>query len=467
MTFWKKNKLLILSIAFVYTCAFFYISVLDAALFSDFGYPVHNGGDSSEYAILSQNVAERGMYTLAPDSFVPEMFRAPGYSAFLVPLFLLDESFFLAIVAQIFLTIGSALLMYRIGVELLPPVWAFVSTLLFVFDPTTIFYSLSIWSDTLFVCMLLASVYLIFVREGHDWIRVALVGALLGGATLVRPAGGYLILIFALFFVATSFSQGIHFKKYILMVLVMILVYSTVLTPWYVRNFYYSNGSIGISSTGAHAILLYDVHDFLMMKNNHSSVEVNEEILAQLPTRDKDELRNIQYVDEMMGVAKKYILQYPLEYGVYHLMGGVNLYLSSSIRDALNNLPVAHSTLQALSLVGSNETNVKALFMQNPLKAVWFSLSQEPLLTLERILRLLTIALALGGLCFGLYYKKNRARFLLVLCALLIVYTALVIGPVSYPRYRMSAEPFLFLIAGVGAVALLEKVRSKDRQPQT
>lgn len=466
MIFWEKNKLLILSIAFVYTCAFFYISIFDTALFSDFGYPVHNGGDSSEYAILSQNVAERGLFTLASDSFVPEMFRAPGYSAFLVPLYLVDESFYLAIVAQIFLVIGSALLMYRIGVEVLPPLWAFGSTLLFVFDPTTIFYSLSIWSDTLFVCMLLASVYLIFVHQGYDWIRVALVGALLGGATLVRPAGGYLILIFVLFFIATSLLQRIHFKKCVLMILVMALVYGTVLTPWYVRNFYYSNGSIGISSTGAHAILLYDVHDFLMMRDNRSSVEVNEEILAQLPTQDKNELRNIQYVDAMMGVAKEYILQYPLEYGVYHLMGGVNLYLSSSIRDAMNNLPVAHSTLQALSLVSSNETNVKELFMQNPLQAVWFSLSQEPLLTFERILRLLTIALAFVGMCLGLYYKNNRARLLLILCALLVIYTALVIGPVSYPRYRMSAEPFLFLIAGVGAVALLEKVRSKDRQPQ-
>lgn len=451
-TYWTLG----LIIAAVYVCAFAYISLVDNGVFSDHGYPIQNGGDSYEYALLAHNVAEYGSFSLAPHLNVPEMFRSPGYSFFLVPFYVVDHSLYLAILAQVLLVIGSAFFIYAIGIKFLPPTWAFICALFYALDPTTIFYSLSIFSDTLFVFLLLASVYLLFVKENRGWAEFALSGFVLGFGTLVRTAGEYLIFIIAILALVEAVKR-IGWKRALLSSALLIVSAYLVLAPWYTRNFQVS-GALGIASTGPYTFLFYHVKDFEMKVKGVSSDTYDNEIKTRLNVTDLQELRNIKYSSGMMGIVKEKIFADPIHYSIYHLLGSVNLFLASGLRDTAINLPILEKTLSNVGLIGTDDVNVKEMFAKNPLGAIWYAVSSEPLFTLERLLRLLGLLLAVGVTLYGIVTRRFSLLFAVLLA--IVVYTALVIGPVSYPRYRMPLEPFLYMITALGWLSLVWKGKS-------
>ena len=460
MKFQTDRAALVSIVFFVYVLSFVYVAFFDSGVFSDFGYPIHNGGDSSEYALLTQNLANYGAYSLSPDFSVPEMFRTPGYSVFLAPLYAMDNSFYLAIFAQILLVLGCAFLIYEIGKKFLPEFWAILCALFFALDPTTIFYSLSIFSDTLFTFLVLLAVYLLFVREKIGWWEYALAGLVLGFGALVRSAGEYLVIIFALFALYEAVKR-VSFRKAILLALLFLVSAFAVIAPWYVRNFQES-GAIGLSTTGPQALLLYGVKDFEMRKHGVTEEAFTNEIKDRLKVNDMAELRSVAYSKGMMEIVKEKIFADPINYGIYHISGSINLFLSSSLRDVTLNLPKLESALSSVGLIGKNDVNIKAFFTVDPLRAIWYSITAEPLFTFERVLRLLGLQLALAVVVYAFF--KRRMSTLFVLMVVIVAYTALVIGPVSYPRYRIPLEPFLYLITAFGMFCFFPKLTQKTEQ---
>lgn len=449
----KKNANLVFGfILGAFFIIFLYVCIFDNSIFSNFGYPIHNGGDSSEYAILTQNLVETGAFTLGN---APEMFRSPGYSLFLAPFYAIDNSFYLAIFAQILLVFGSAFLIYEIGKKFLPEFWAVICALFFALDPVTIFYSLSIFSDTLFTFLTLLAVYLLFVRENRGFVTYAIAGVVLGFGALVRSAGEYLVIIFAVFALVEAVKR-IGFRKAAVSVLLVLLTSLAVVAPWYARN-YEETGALGLSTTGPYTILLYHVKDFEMKKHGVTEETFTNEIKERLQVADIAELKSVAYSKEMMEIVKEKIFADPINYGVYHILGSVNLFLSSSIRDTTLNLPKFGGALSAVGLAGGNNVNVKELLASDPVRAVWYGITSEPLFTFERVLRLLGLLLAVGVTLYALISRRFTTLFLVMVA--IVAYTALVIGPVSYPRYRIPLEPFLYLITAYGFVSLPWKTK--------
>ncbi len=430
-----------------------YVLLFDNGIFSNFGYPIHNGGDSSEYAILTQNLVESGAFTLGGNA--PEMFRSPGYSLFLAPFYAIDHSLYLAIFVQILLVLGSAFLIYEIGKKFLPEFWAAICALFFALDPATIFYSLSIFSDLLFTFLSLLAVYLLFVRENRGWVAYGFAGLVLGFGALVRSAGEYLVIILAVF-VLVEAVRRIGFRKAVFSVLLMLVTSLVVVTPWYVRN-YQETKAVGLSTTGPYTFLFYHVKDFEMKKHGVSEEAFTDEIKERLNVADVAELRSIEYSKGMMEIVKEKIFADPLNYGVYHILGSINLFLSSSIRDTSLNLPKFGEALSAVGLAGGNTVNVKELLATDPARALWYGITAEPLFTFERVLRLLGLLLAVGVTLYALVTRRFTILFLVLVT--IVAYTALVIGPVSYARYRIPLEPFLYLITAYGWVSLPWKTK--------
>lgn len=442
-------QILALIVASVYAAAFFYIVFFDSGIFSDRGYPIHNGGDSGEYATLAMNIAEYGTFSLTLDPVRPEMFRSPGYPLFLAPLYLLDHSFMLAILVQVVLAMGSAFLIYLVGASFLPRPWPFVVALMYVLDPTTIFYSLGLWSDGLFVFLILLAVYLLFIKLPGAWF-VALAGFSMGYATLVRSAGVHLIWILGLFFFIVSI-QRVGLKKTVVILTFFLIACGAVLAPWYVRNFNES-GVIGLSTTGPYTFLMYHVRDF-EIKKGVSADDFDQKTFSVLEVTGADELRDVHYSSKMMQIVREHMFADPIRYSAYHALGVVNFFITSSVRDSSINLPVLARSLSSFGLIGENDISVKSLFAEDPLKALRYATLAEPLLTLERALRLIIVILVVAAI-FGLFARRRMA-VLVALSVTIVVYTAVIIGPVSYPRYRMPAEPFLLLAAASGASLLL------------
>ena len=126
----------------------------------DTHYPVFNG-DSKSYFLLAQNLLTNHEYSLSAGApFVPENFRLPGYPFFLYLLGSIGVSMVWITVVQIFLTSATVCLTYLIGKKFLSEKVAFIAALLLCVEPTSVFFSTFIMSDTLFVFTLMLSIYL-------------------------------------------------------------------------------------------------------------------------------------------------------------------------------------------------------------------------------------------------------------------------------------------------------------------
>jgi 4-amino-4-deoxy-L-arabinose transferase-like glycosyltransferase len=453
----RKNNLLWLAgiVALVYACVFLYFAFFDNGIFSEYGYPIHNGGDSSEYALLTENLLKHGTFSL--DLETPEMFRTPGYSFFLMPFVALDPSFMLAIAAQIALIAASAVLIVLLGRKFLPDPLPLVAALFFVFDPASVFYTIGIWSETPFVFLSLLSAWLLFAKEKRGWGCAALAGIALGCAALIRPAGEYLIVIYALV-ALFSYMKMFGWQKAAAHALLIVIAAGAVVAPWYARNAEES-GALGLSTTGPYTFLFYHAKYFAV-KSGVAGEDFDRSVYERLGVSGSDELRSVAYSRGMMEIVKETFLADFLRYTLFHGLGSANLFLGSSIRDFTLNAPLLSESLSTLGLIGKNDVNVKELFAQDPLGAVWYSVSSEPLLTLERILRVAMLALFALGIVFLIL--KKRVTGLTVLAVLVVLYTAAAIGPVSQPRYRVPLEPFFYLIAAAGLLMFPWKWRSSS-----
>lgn len=142
--------------------------------------PTEPMGDEYDYLALAQGLIDSGTFDAVG--------RAPGYAWFLAAVGGLSSDLAQAgRLAQIGLAGMSIVLLYLIGRRALWPPAALIAAGLFAIDPTLIAFSHQLYTETLFIALLLAAAWtwLRAVATGRS-LAFAACGALFGVATLVR-----------------------------------------------------------------------------------------------------------------------------------------------------------------------------------------------------------------------------------------------------------------------------------------
>ena len=106
--------------------------------------------------------------------------------------------------------------------------------------------------------------------------------------------------------------------------------------------------------------------------------------------------------------------------------------------------------------------NYTDLLLQGGWKPVFLAIVQRPtewLFAVERLGRPLLLLLSL----VPLWFERERRRILVMFLFGLVMYFAIATGPVSNPRYRLPAEPPLFLLGLWGIAFLAGKWRNRRR----
>ena len=444
-------------VALVYGATALYIGVLDTSMYPT-GFPVHGGGDSGEYALLAENLYYFGTFSLTAPAFTPEMFRTPGYPAFVAATYRVDHSFGITVVLQIILVLATIFFIVEFAALFVPRAWALAVGLIYAFDPTTLVYGVSLFSDTLFVFLLFAALYALFVLR-PSW-RVALfAGLALGLASLTRPLGEYLALIAVVGYTSRIY-RTIGWRQALTLASLVVVMYGACVVPWYVRNHAYS-GVYSLSSAGAYTVLFFDVYPFLTERLHEDPATVDTHFKEVLDVSHMEVLKSTSYVPRMNALIKASIGEHLVPYALYHAIGSANLFIASGIRDALNNLPRAHGWLQAHSLIASDDVNIKVMFRQGAFAAGIYSIEHEPLYTAERVVRLCILVLA--GIGVTMLLLRRRHLSLVLLVVVMMAYIALATGPVSYPRYRMPLEPLELIVAAVGILQIISCFKSINR----
>jgi 4-amino-4-deoxy-L-arabinose transferase-like glycosyltransferase len=346
------------------------------------------------------------------EPFVPEVFRTIGYPLFGAVLIFIFKSHFAITLAQIFLVAASGLLMYKIGKKLFTPRVGLIAALVYMFEPTTVFHTLGIFSDILFVFLLVLAIYLLFFVHSYTYKKVLVAGLVLGFAALVRPIALYLIPCLILVYLWMFLKHGPQ-RKIVISALLLTFASGAFVLPWMICNKIQA-GSYSLSSVTFVNMYTYNVPDFFVWKG--MSREEAKAVVELETGISYPESRFFENKGKISALTKKYIFADPFRYAYFHISKS-SPFIASSGFDVIN---------------GANSNAYHNMLLSKPIPKI--------LTTFDKLFWLVMLV----GTVLSLILFRKKKRVLLFV--FIILYFWILTGPVAYARYRLPADPFLLIL---------------------
>jgi 4-amino-4-deoxy-L-arabinose transferase-like glycosyltransferase len=406
-------------------------------------------------------------YFHAPGYTEPDTRYGPGYPLIVALIYLLTNHS-LAMLLLILAIAGAITsgLVYLIGKEIdLSEKLAAAAGMLFGVSPAVIWIPPSgMGGDIFFVLFLALALYytLRLPTMRQWWYGAFLIGCTLGLATLVRPIGFYFAFVFI---AATPFlTQKISWNKMTAAVVVLMLLgfYATI-TPWMIRNHVVS-GHSSLASQFAHNPFYYNIPLYLASKNGTSQYDEIEKLMDTVGQHDNYKLingftyRNAEghsYYDVLVTLEKQFLKENLLSYGIFHLYRMIPFFVGSGVNVMYATITNEVPNMPDTPFFPRAAENTASLFYSGNITAVFANLIYYWPATLERIV---WAALFLLAFCAPLLTEGVRRRFA-IFGVVMILVVAILASPIAQPRYRIPAEPFLWLGAALGASALYGRMR--------
>lgn len=377
------------------------------------------GSDSNEYWTLAQNLSNYHVYSLNP-GITSEIFRIPGYPFFVYIIVTIFKSIFAVTLTQIILVLISAYLIYKIARNVLSENWSILCSVLFLFEPSIILHTLIILSDIPYLFLLVLSSYLILCTDFE--YRDFLTGLVLGLSVLFRSISLFLPILYISYYIFIGWGD---YKKYLKSTFMLILGFVIIITPWMFRNERVFN-TYTLSTLTSYNMAYYNIPMFLSWKNNLPEDGVRSELFKKYGISQED-LRYPKSNASSTMIVKEGISDNLFLYAYFHLIKTKSFFFASSIKN----------TMLSYNLLYSNDMDFN-----------FNSIFEKIVISLERLLWLSSLII----LAIGVYFKESRKY--LIMCTVMVLYFAVLTGPVSYARYRLPVEPYLF----IGTVYSLVKI---------
>lgn len=284
--------------------------------------------------------------------------------------------------------------------------------------------------------------------------RLLLAGVLVGCLVLIRPLGLFLA---PLFLVWIAYRSRTSLKHALSATLIFSVACAAVFTPWMTRNAVLS-GHFALSSISGYNMLFYNVVEFEAQRGVPKDTFIAS-LYQRLGTNDSFALRSFSYTQQEGVLVREYIGQHLISYAIFHILKTAPFFIGSSI-------DTTQRTLFSLGLLDGSPppaVNISGLALSGNVHAIISETEAHPWEMGERIGWLLIATFAFGEMLWLLYRKDQRWAAALFF-VLLIMTLAILTGPVSQPRYRIPAEPFLFLLSAAGVHASITAIRQRVRR---
>jgi 4-amino-4-deoxy-L-arabinose transferase-like glycosyltransferase len=404
------------------------------------GHPLFFEPDSTDYIRDADNLS-RGL-GLRDLEGAPSMRRPPGYSGLLAILYAVGlaspTSPVGAILVQMVLSALCVALASRLAFQMGGSLPALLTGVLLALEPSGIASSDLVMSETLYTFTLMC----VFVVWSCWWTRprvgsLVLLGALVGVLPLIRPAGSYLPILFALLILGMGPTSTRRMRSAVLFLVLSLLPVGA----WCARN-YFLMGSAEVSSIGPWIQALFARSIELRAGDTPpESAPWSQEFASEqsLPAARAMELQGA-YFQRTLARHPFYALE----------------------RLALN----------ALAMVGVPNDRLVRLCLEHPPNLVGGSLRGRLLWLKEvgplSLLLVMGMAVSLGGIaCLPLLLVRARAwssfrRALLVCMVTVVLYQWAISSLIQYQadRYRIPMIPLLAISLSLG---ILQVIPSKTR----
>lgn len=426
---------------------FFMHLLLLAVFVSSGGNPVRP--DSERYFVLSESLCNGvGFYgpnvryrtgalrvTEPKDGFegrenleesVPEVFRTPGYPAFLC---LLDKaglsSQHAKVVLQSILFLVTTLFVYSLVKRLDDPKIALSLIVLMLMTPGGLVYSLTLYSEVLFLMLFSAALLLCFYYlRKYSVFALILSAVLFALAFYVKPSVLYLPVLIAP--VIVLFVRGRGWQP-LMHALLFISLFAAGIAPWLYRNQMHYQAPY-ISGQMSNMLAIYHLPD---VWNDTEGTPTQEARLRARQAVDnavlEEESQRMAYLNsvEIFNLQQKYALdelkEYPEEYArlwVFGMLKTIKGDYSGRLYHLLSGEPIFWGESN-----GNTQNQALQLFFKFIVK-------------IESVFWLAVCALAALALLRGCF----QADSLVLISGLIIAYYVFIPGSMGYSRFRFPVE---------------------------
>lgn len=409
--------------------------------------------DSDGYYPLAVNLYQYGVFSYQnTPPFSPEVVHAPGYPFFLSLFAAPFSSVIPAVLIQIVLASLGAILLYRFLGGVFPDNVRFWGVLLYAIEPWNAYSASSVLSESIFVFLLITTLYLARTAWQKDralyWI---ISGVFLGAAAYIRPIALYLGLLGGVFVLVMHYWNSRIFLKSAGRAVLFLGAFCLVISFWSFRN-YERFGSWSFSMKGPFTLYFYNVQQLLIYKEGISAGESAGRLfemakISHPEIQERDDLRHPKYAPYLYKASREIITGDPITFAKMYFLSIGTFFLSDGYRLLLKSLfPAWQSQLPNITLLVAN-ADISGIL--NYLKISGLN----GLVLLIGLFFWGSVTL-LSALAFPISFLKKEAshlRIIVVLLIGLILYFALLTGPVAQARYRVPITPFLFILATYSA----------------
>ena len=444
INFIRKNKLIllfVLAVIFGFSISFIFRhqNIDPTALFID----------SMAFKAIALNIIEHGDFS-DPGQTIPNNFRAPGYPLWLALIYLIFGSFKFAIPVGIIIVSFTVPLTYLIAKELFNEKVALIGSLLAVFEPWAVFLTGTIMSEQLFMPVFLLSVYLFIRYLKYDSRNSFYLSALFFGvATLTRPYILYFWCVLAIiaFFKKRKFSESLKITT------LATLIFIFTVAPWAIRN------KVVLDTWQFSAVPAFSIY-----VANFNTLQV---YLGNFKSWDEGYARAFKIVPNF-DVSSKESSDILMKEALDGIRRNLPTYIKISIL-SLPNFFISNSYSSLGFYLGLKEFKIQSqivgLIKARHFSEAWnkilnISWSERGLLASGFFWPIITV-LFLTGAAVSLF-KFKQANLVGIICILSVIFYFDGITHLmpELARFKIQAQPFIFIFAGAGIIYLLDKIKT-------
>jgi len=420
--------------------------------------------DSWDYWNLAGDLLFAGEYRSGEVNIQPEVFRTPGYPAFLTvgrnvpdrPGFLLG-SWRASLAIQMLIDLHLVLVTFALGRELVGHGTGLLAALLYAISPLAVGASCRVLSDSLFAFLLTTAIWAVSVhfRTGQRRALLAAAG-LMGLACYVRPIGLAMSAVFlaVLLFRPRRLRRAGAFAA----------VAAGLIAPWVVRNAVVAE-YVGFSSFAGESLYWYSAAEVVAATDRSvpSAEAARQRFLRQegWASFDPDLMGQSDapcYLDS--GALARYrarraraiLLAHPGSCLGIHLKGCLAFWL-----------PGAADVLETAGFTSGGKGTLAVLHEKGLLAAArhYFG-GNTTAMWLAAGMTLVLLFRYAGVLLCVVWRFTLRLPAAAWLCLGLVAASFLLPGPAAHPRFRVPVEPILSIAAAMGWAAILRRPKRRE-----
>ena len=426
-------------------------------------YDVHlaQGADASSWYNPALAILKHGAFVTLNDPTILQTYRPPLYpiyEAFM--LFIGNGSIVSIIIGQITLLWLTGLITYKI-IENVLPGKGVVGLVLVIFNPNALGTAHLIQSDILYMFMVTATLYFLFLYKSKGSFKLSiLIGFLFGLTCLVRTSGQYLILLLPIIYIIIGLFQRIKQPLVIHLYngLISVIISIVVIFPWAQHN---ANAGWGYNLTTPEIKVVYFRDNIIYLESIKSDTSLD---VASKKVKADEQSHISSYAEKWSHMGKhdklsSIVTYYKKQLFTYDYNTVAKGFIDSWID--LFGAGRAANLHNLLALDGDRSVHTMSSSKNHVSRAnaVFDTLLKSNLAVISISLLSFVYVIALRILGFVGLVKIIRCREYGVLFILsgIIIYFMLIALFVGNSRYRLPIEPALIIMAVYGFNSIVKR----------